>query len=105
MDVNKFATLTEALQELKRKGYTSEFSCEKSGARVIETGKVFQPEEATVVEYHRFEGASNPEDMSVVYALELNDGTRGTFIDAYGAYSNPFSADFIKRLRMKEGLR
>ncbi len=105
MDVNKFSTLTEALQELKLRGFTEEFSLEKSGAQSRETGKPFQPEEATVVEYHRFEGSSNPDDMSVVYALELNDGRKGTFIDAYGAYSNPFAADFIKRLRMKEGLR
>ena len=27
--------------------------------------------------------------MSIVYAIESRDGTRGTLVDAFGVYSNP----------------
>jgi hypothetical protein len=71
----------------------------------MENRKRIRPEDVTIVEYHRFEGASNPDDMSVVYVIETADGRRGTLVDAYGTYTNPKVDTFVQRAKMKEGLR
>jgi hypothetical protein len=34
-------------------------------------------DEVTIRGYQRFEGASDPDDMAIVYAIESLDGTRG----------------------------
>jgi len=43
--------------------------------------------------------------MSVVYAIETTDGRRGTLVDAYGTYATPEVDTFVKRAKLKEGLR
>jgi hypothetical protein len=48
-----------------------------------------------VVNYFRFEGPSNPDDMSILYAIEANDGVKGTLVDAYGTYASPEVNQFI----------
>ena len=36
--------------------------------------------------------------MSVIYAVETRDGTRGTLIDAYGSYADPAVGDIVARM-------
>ena len=59
-------------------------------------------DEMTIVEYHRFEGESNPSDMSIVFAIESNDGRRGTLTSSYGAYADHKMLNFISKVRIKE---
>jgi len=105
MDANRFSTLSEALEALKKKGFAESFIIDDHGMRGMENRSRIRPEHVTIVEYHRFEGASNPDDMSVVYAIETTDGRRGTLVDAYGTYATPEVDTFVKRAKLKEGLR
>src|SRR5512140_2451940 len=105
MDVNQFSTLSEALEALRKDGYTESFIIDDHGMRGMEDRNRIKPEDVTIVQYHRFEGASNPDDMSVVYVIETRDGRKGTLVDAYGTYTNPDVDTFVKKARMKEGLR
>ena len=104
MEINSYKTVTEALQELAKRGFTGSFTIEQDGLHSMTTGNILRPTDVTIVEYHRFEGESNPDDMSVVYALECKDGSKGILIDAYGAYADPVIGDFLKNVRLKEGL-
>ncbi|MGH2575703.1 MAG: phosphoribosylpyrophosphate synthetase [Ignavibacteria bacterium] len=104
MAVNQFETMTEALENLKNRGFTNSFKIEEDGAKSIETGELIKPEDIIIVEYHRFEGDSNPDDMSVVYAVESAQGMKGTFVDAYGTYSNPHINGFLKKVKFKKGI-
>jgi hypothetical protein len=38
---------------------------------------------------------SDPDDMAILYALEVKGGVRGTLVDAYGVYSDPLISDFM----------
>jgi len=96
--------MTEALQGLARRGFNASFIVEEKGLRSTATGNILHPADVTIVEYHRFEGESNPDDMSVVYALECKDGSRGVVIDAYGTYADPVIGNFLKNVKLKEGL-
>jgi hypothetical protein len=105
MDVNQFATLGEALEALRKNGYTESFMIDDHGMRGMENRNRIRPEDVTIVQYHRFEGTSNPDDMSVVYVIETADGRRGTLVDAYGTYGTPEVDTFVKKAKLKEGLR
>jgi hypothetical protein len=89
--------LTEKLQELQDKGYSLNFSVSDKGLLVSNDQK-FSPEEVQVVEHFRFEGESNPSDMSILYALETNDGKKGTLVNSYGTYGDEKIDAFINRI-------
>ena len=65
-------------------------------------------QDVRIVDHYRFEGTSDPDDMSVIYALEARDGTRGTLTDAFGTYADPSVGavlDRMGRARTAGGLR
>lgn len=102
--VNQFDTLSTAINELRDRGYIYSFKIEADEAMCIETLDFVKPEDMIVVEYHRFEGQSSEDDMSVVYAVESSGGLKGLIIDAYGTYANPNLTSFLAKVKMKEGL-
>ncbi len=105
MEVNQFATLTDALKALHAKGYGEDFILDEHGLRGSGRDEIIPPQDVTIMEYHRFEGTSNPDDMSVVYALTTRDGRKGTLTDAYGTYANPHMERFLKVAKMHAGLQ
>ena len=54
-----------------------------------ETNKSYQPDELVIVNTYRFEGESDPGDMTILYAIEAEDGSKGLCMDAYGSDSSP----------------
>ena len=82
-------TLTATLDNLTRRGFTAHFEVAGHGLRTADGGRTFKADELTIRELYRFEGVSDPDDMSIVYAIESRDGTRGTLVDAFGVYSDP----------------
>lgn len=91
-----YRTMTEAVDALRRRGFTADFTvCGETG-RVTAAGHSYKGDELTIVEHHRFEGVSDPDDSSVLYALEGSDGIRGLLVDAYGAYADPETGAILK---------
>jgi hypothetical protein len=86
-----YGTLSEALADLEKRGFTHSF-----GGK--ETGVALQPDEFEIVEFYRFEGMSNPDDSSVIYAIQSQTGLKGVLVDAYGVYSDPLKAEMISKL-------
>src|SRR5262249_34982358 len=82
-------TRAATLDDLARRGFTEHFEAAADGLRGTEGGRTFKAAELVIRELHRFEGVSDPDDMSIVYAIESRDGTRGTLVDAFGVYSDP----------------
>ena len=82
-------TLASTLDRLRSRGFTASFEVADGQLRVAGSDRAYRPGELTIREHYRFEGASDPGDMSVVYALEAADGTRGVLVDAFGTYADP----------------
>jgi hypothetical protein len=98
---NRFGNMVDATNDLTKRGYTAQFQIQDDGLSVPSTpDKLYKPENISVKEYHRFEGPSSPDDMGVIYAVETNDGVKGTLIDAYGTYSSGRLAEFMKKVNM-----
>ena len=96
-------TLSEIMNKLERKGYNNEFRWTKEGFVCKE--KVYQPHDLEIVKSYRFEGASDPSDMSILYLIKANDGLIGYSLDAYGVYSNHDDEEgydnFIRKIPVK----
>ena len=88
MSQTGYATLADAIEELTRRGFTEHFEVVGRALRALESGKAFRAEELLRV--------SDPDDMSIVYAIESHTGTRGILVDAFGVYSNPMVSAFLK---------
>lgn len=80
-------TLKGVLDELKKRGQDNEFHM-NGDSFTLDDKHMYQPSDLKIVKTYRFEGDSNPDDASILYLIETNDGLTGFVIDAYGVYSN-----------------
>lgn len=97
---NQFETLSQATDNLEKRGYTYNFDLQPDGIECKKLDKTYAPEDFHIDEFHRFEGMTNPDDMSIVFAVTTVDGKKGTLIDAYGTYSDPLSAKMLQKMKM-----
>ena len=102
MPHHEYMSMTEALKGLRNRGFTINFAFLHHAFCAVESGRAFKPEELSIREHHRFEGTSDPDDESVVYAIETHDGLRGTIVDAYGIYANSELETFLEKVNMRE---
>ena len=91
-----YATLAKTIDELARCGFIEHFGVSGDGLLSFDSGRTFSADEVVIREYHRFEGVSDPDDMSIVYAIEGEGGARGTLVDAFGAYADPTVSSFLQ---------
>jgi hypothetical protein len=91
-----YGTLAAAVDDLTRRGFTEHFGVAGHRLRALASGTTFRADQVTIREYHRFEGASDPDDMAIVYAIESQGGTRGTLVDAFGVYSDAAVGAFLR---------
>jgi hypothetical protein len=91
-------TLSACINKLVSEGYTTDFKVDEKGLTTTQNGKHFKPDEVHIKNFFRFEGESDPADSSILYAIELDDGTKGTLTDAYGSNDDPFIGKFIKQV-------
>src|SRR5918912_666221 len=87
-------TLASCINKLVLDGYTEDFKVTDTGLTTMNNGHIYTPAEVHVVNFFRFEGASDPADSSILYAIETDDGKKGTLTDAYGPYADPHVTKF-----------
>lgn len=95
-------TLASCINKLVLDGYTGNFKVTEKGLLSLEKQKNYKPEEVHILNFFRFEGASDPADNSILYAIETTDGTKGTLTDAYGSYGDEQVGKFIKQVESIE---
>jgi len=96
-----YSTLSEAIGDLKKRGYREDFNLKPNCVECPSLELELHPENFIVDEYHRFEGMSNPDDNSIVFAISSKDGIKGTLVDAYGMYADNLTESMIKQLTIK----
>ncbi len=100
MQNNQYDTLSQGIEALKERGYTLDFNLTSRCLECRDINAEFQPSEFEIDEFHRFEGMSNPDDTSILYAISTTSGKKGTLVDAYGAYSDPLNAEMVQKMRI-----
>lgn len=100
--MKQYATLVDALNDLRARGYTHDFNLRETCLECSQVRRTLQPEEFRIVEVYRFEGMSNPDDNTVLYAIESEDGLKGVLVNAYGVYADPLSSDMVAKLSARD---
>lgn len=97
--MENYQTLVEALDGLKKRGYTLDFNLTNGVLHNSEENIVLHPDDFNITEIHRFEGMSDPGDNSIVYGITSDKyGIKGVFVNAYGVYSDDISEELLKKL-------
>jgi hypothetical protein len=92
--------MDRCVQRLGEKGYTDQYRVEKGKLISTKTKKKYKAKDVTAANFFRFEGISDPDDMSILYAIETDDGNRGTLVDAYGLYADDETGEFMKEVEI-----
>ncbi|MCP2043009.1 hypothetical protein [Pontibacter sp. HSC-36F09] len=92
-------SLINVLNRLRKDGYTYDFKVSGEGKLcTMEDKQTFGPDEVRIVDFYRFEGESDPDDMSILYAVETSNGLHGTISNSYGPYADAKVDDFLKQV-------
>ena len=86
------------IKAYQEKGYTANFRFEEGKLIASNSKTTYSPEDIHIVADHRYEGMSNPSDMSILYVLETNDGKKGTHLLGYGPNADLDAAEFFKAI-------
>lgn len=101
--INEMRTLSQVLEKLRLKRRDNEFTMAE-GFFTTGSGKLYKPEDLTIIKTYRFEGESDPSDSSILYVIEANDGLTGYSIDAYGVYTNHEHDydEFVRKIKVSD---
>lgn len=101
--MKNYDNLIEALKDLKKRGYVLDYNVHKENQKIVCNELQLHPEDFEIKELYRFEGMSNPDDNSVIYAIESKDGDKGVLVDAYGTYAEAITPEMA--IKLKENLK
>src|ERR1700748_2157031 len=89
-----YATVTEAVNELKNQGYTCDFTLADN--QLTADGKSYPAADFEIADLYRYEGPSDPADEATVYALASKNDIKGTLVTGYGASFDEASDETLK---------
>lgn len=101
MKRKSYDTVTEAMAELKKLGYTIDFSIMTDKECIVchQTATELSPEDFEIDHFYRFEGDSDPGDEMIVYAISSNtNNVKGIVVNAFGIYADDASSAIVKKL-------
>ncbi|MFF5383274.1 phosphoribosylpyrophosphate synthetase [Pedobacter suwonensis] len=96
--MRNYDNLIEAIDDLRKRGYTEDFEIKSGTLGCTSSDLQLHPEHFNVDEFYRFEGETNPDDSSVVYAIASDTGEKGILVDAYGAYAENMTPELAEKL-------
>jgi hypothetical protein len=86
-------TIAQKIDQLKDKGFTEDFFFEDGKLKTENDS--FEKEDIAEIEEYRFEGKSNPDDLSILYQITTSTGKKGTIADGFGPNANQELTEFL----------
>ncbi|NCT17153.1 MAG: phosphoribosylpyrophosphate synthetase [Flavobacteriaceae bacterium CG_4_8_14_3_um_filter_34_10] len=96
-----YETVTEAVNDLQKRGYTTNFSLwtEKECLICNQPSLSLSPEDFEIDELYRFEGMTDPGDEMIVMAISSEKyQVKGVVVNGFGMYSDGITAKITKLL-------
>ncbi|MCB0493896.1 MAG: hypothetical protein KDC93_15940 [Cyclobacteriaceae bacterium] len=90
-----YATVSEALRQLKEKGFDADFNLGNNC--IVCDGGSFSPKDFEILEVYRYEGQTDPADEATVYGIESSTGIKGVLVTGYGAAAD-LSGEILTKL-------
>lgn len=95
-----YGTLSETINGLKKDGYSLDFNVRQERIICHESNMELSPEDFEIDKVYRFEGASNPDDQSVLYAISSSkSGAKGVLVNGYGISADAATDAIIAGLK------
>jgi hypothetical protein len=94
-----YTTLSEAVNDLQRRGYTDDLRVLDDQLFCTTKKVALDPVDFHIDEFHRFEGNTDPEDQSIVYAISsAKHNMKGILVNAFGPDASPVIQEMVRRL-------
>lgn len=101
MKILQYKTYKDALKYLYYRGFTSNLTWTGKHIKSVETGKVYPPNEVSIVEYHRFFAATESDNNIILFVLECMDGHKGLVASVDGLLADMSLFEFMNNVRIK----
>lgn len=100
-DKEELTSQVDVEHMLNREGFTKDFRVTEDCrlCSMDDDKKTYAPTEVKIVNFYRFEGDTDPDDMSILYAIECADGTKGTISNSYGPTADADIDAFILQVQ------
>jgi len=97
-----YITLSEAVNDLTKKGYTFNFNIKNDCIACAENNLQLQPDEFEIDEVHRFQEMSDVDNESILYAISsIQNNMKGLLVNAYSIYADSASTKLIAKLNSR----
>lgn len=94
-----YTTLSEAVNDLTKKGYTFNFNIRHDCIWCAQTNMQLQPDEFEIDQTYRFQEMSDVDNESILYAISSSkNNVKGLLVNAYGIYADTASSKLIAKL-------
>jgi quercetin dioxygenase-like cupin family protein len=94
-----FGTLSETINGLVTLGYTHDFNIKDECIVCNKTNITLSPDDFQIDHIYRFEGDSDPEYQSILYAISSKHfNVKGTLVNGYGTSSDEATTKLIEKL-------
>lgn len=94
-----FDTMVDAINRLRKEGYSHDFNLTSTCLQCAEPDMSLHPEDFLIDRIFRFDGMTNPDDESILYAISSDKyGIKGILVNAYGLDADPLSQGMIEKL-------
>lgn len=98
--MHQYQTLSEAINDLVLEGYTCNFNINSNRIEDASNNIALHPDDFEIDEIFRFDGMTNPEDESILYAISSKKyQVKGLLVNAYGMYADHDSAELAAKLQ------
>ena len=101
MTRKNYDTVSEAVNDLVKRGYTTDFSvmADKECLECKKTALQLSPDDFEIDEIHRFEGMTDPGDEMIVFAISSPKyDVKGVVVNAFGMYADAEASKIVSRL-------
>lgn len=94
-----YGSLSETINALVQLGYTYDFNTVNESDESQITNIRLSPADFQIDKVYRFEGATNPDDQSILYAISsLKHNVKGTLVNGYGISDDEATSELIEKL-------
>ncbi|GGD84612.1 phosphoribosylpyrophosphate synthetase [Planktosalinus lacus] len=96
-----YDTVTEAMEDLMKRGYTANFSSDEDKNCLICNAPAIElsPDAFEIDELYRFEGNTDPGDEMIIMAISsAKHNIKGLVVNAFGMYADTLKAKITKKL-------
>ncbi|HLU86685.1 MAG TPA: hypothetical protein VKZ44_02950 [Taishania sp.] len=95
--------LVEVIEVLRARGYTRDYNLIEDKLADSLDGSCIEIANLVIDKIYRFTGLNDLDDETILYAISnLDDDTKGIFVNGYGTYSDPKAYEVIKQITIND---